>query len=208
MKILLLDCDQTLYRSHELMTQIRERMVLYMVRVLGKPVGEMAELRKKYLKAYGTTLAGLMRHQQIDPYEYMKFVHDVDISDYLKNDQRLHQTLTALGVPVNILSNAPLDHIKNVLSKLGISDIPEKIYSIEDFNFEGKPNFCCFQKVCSDFRVEPSQCWLVDDDPQNLEGARDFGMHTCLVDEKPDESFDLTIPDIYELSNHKQLFGE
>jgi putative hydrolase of the HAD superfamily len=208
MKILLLDCDQTLYQNAGLMSAIRERMVLYMVKVLGKPVEEMAELRKKYLKAYGTTLAGLMRHQQIDPYQYMKFVHHIDISDYLKTDPRLRKTLTTLGIPINILSNAPRDHIGNVLSKLGIGDVPEKIYSIEDFNFEGKPNFCCFQKVCNDFRVEAAECLLVDDDPQNLEGARDFGMHTCLVDEKPDGKFDLSIPDIYELSNHKELFGE
>lgn len=202
MKTLLLDCDQTLYCNPEFLSAIRERMVLYMVKVLGKPVEEMMELRKKYLKAYGTTLSGLMRHQSIDPYDYMDFVHDVDAKLFLKQDEKLRKMLLSLGVHVYILSNAPINHIRKVLGLLGISDVPERIFSIEDFDFHGKPNRSCFEKVCTELGVEPQDCWLVDDDEQNLEGAAQFGMHTCLVGNQEDGSFDLRIDTIHQLEEH------
>jgi putative hydrolase of the HAD superfamily len=208
MKIIFLDCDQTLYRNNELMTAIRERMVQYMVKVLGKPVEEMVELRKSYLKSYGTTLAGLMRHQKIDPYDYMRFVHEVDVTGYINEDKKLRQTLLSLGVPIYILSNAPRDHVEKVLGILGISDIPIKIFTIEDFDFEGKPNRRCFEKVCSELGTTADSCWLVDDDAQNLEGAREFGMKTCLIDGQDGDGCDLEISTIYELANYRNLFLE
>ena len=177
-------------------------MVLYMVKVLGRPVEEMVELRKKYLKAYGTTLSGLMRHQDIDPYEYMNFVHDVDARLYLKQDMKLREMLLALGMHVHILSNAPIAHIRKVLGLIGISDIPERIFSIEDFDFHGKPNRSCFEKVCVELGVQPGECWLVDDDDQNLEGAAQFGMHTCLVGSQEDGNFDLKIDNIHQLEDY------
>ncbi|NTU60843.1 MAG: pyrimidine 5'-nucleotidase [Caldiserica bacterium] len=202
MKTLLLDCDQTLYSNLEFISAIRERMVLYMVKVLGRPVEEMVDLRKRYLKAYGTTLSGLMRHQDIDPYDYMNFVHDVDAALFLKQDVKLREMLLSLGVHVYVLSNAPINHIKKVLALLGILDIPERIFSIEDFDFHGKPNRSCFEKVCAELGVQPEECWLVDDDDQNLEGAAQFGMHTCLVGSQEDGCFDLKIDNIHQLEKH------
>lgn len=208
MKILLLDCDQTLYQNPEFISAIRERMVLYMVKVLGKPLDEMVELRKKYLKAYGTTLSGLMLHQNINPYEYMDFVHEVDANLYLKRDDNLREMLLSLDIQVYILSNAPLNHIRKVLALLGISDVPKRVFSIEDFNFQGKPSQSCFEQVCRELNAKPEDCWLVDDDDQNLEGAAKYGIHTCLVGNNPDDSFELNISDIHQLKDHISRFRE
>lgn len=208
MKTVFLDCDQTLYQNPELIGAIRERMVLYMVEKLGRPLEEMTQLRQQYLRAYGTTLAGLMKHQNIDPYEYMEFVHRVDTCDYLKRDDTLRELLTNLGVKVNILSNAPRDHVMKVLSMLGLEGIFDRIFTIEDFNFLGKPNRRCFEKVCTEMSLEPSDCWLFDDDPQNLEGARDFGFKTCLVGQEPCDGFDLHISELKEISRYiKKITG-
>lgn len=202
MKTLLLDCDQTLYQNLEFISAIRERMVLYMVKVLGQPVEQMVELRKRYLKAYGTTLSGLMLHQNIDPYDYMNFVHEVDANLYLKRDDKLREMLLSLDIDIYILSNAPINHIMKVLTLLGISDIPKRIFSIEDFNFQGKPNQSCFEMVCQTLGVKPQDCWLIDDDDQNLEGAAQYGIHTCYVGSNPDGCFELCINNIHQLINH------
>ncbi len=202
-----LDCDQTLYQNMDLMQAIRDRMVHYMVKILGKPLEEMVELRKAYLRAYGTTLAGLMRHQGIDPYDYMRFVHEVDASGYIERDDALRRLLLSLGLPIHILSNAPKDHVEKVLRLVGLEGIFGSIYTIEAFNFEGKPNRSCFEKVCRDLGLEPSECWLIDDDPQNLEGAKDFGFKTCLVGDGEDGIFDLRVSNIKEIEKYKELLS-
>ena len=53
------------------------------------------EIQKKYFYEYGTTLSGLMKHDNIDPQEFLEFVHDIDIS-WLPKDEILREELIKL----------------------------------------------------------------------------------------------------------------
>jgi len=50
------------------------------------------EIQKKYFYEYGTTLSCLMNHDNIDPQEFLEFVHDIDIS-WLPKDEILRESL-------------------------------------------------------------------------------------------------------------------
>ena len=46
------------------------------------------ELQTNYFHKYNTSLNGLMIHHEIDPKEFLDFVHDIDLS-FLKKDTAL-----------------------------------------------------------------------------------------------------------------------
>ena len=45
---------------------------------------------KKYFLEYGTTLSGLMKRENIDPDEFLEFVHDINL-EILKPNNRIDQ---------------------------------------------------------------------------------------------------------------------
>ncbi len=201
---LFLDCDQTLYRCEPLIHEIRERMVLFMSKVINKPADELARIRAFYLREYGTTLAGLMAHENINPQGFVDFVHNVKHERHLKRDPRVRKALIETGMPIYIASNAPRPHIIRVLEILEISDIPKAIFSIEDFGYKGKPNRNSYAHLLSVTSTSPQEAVFVDDYASNLEPARSLGMITCLVGE---EEYSPKIESILELPSFLSQLG-
>ncbi|HXF85824.1 MAG TPA: hypothetical protein VNK49_10600 [Anaerolineales bacterium] len=81
------DLDDTLYpASTGLWEALKERMSLYMRERVGIPENEVPILREQYFKMYGTTLRGLQIRHGVDAEDYLAFVHDVPVEDYLKPD--------------------------------------------------------------------------------------------------------------------------
>ena len=196
---LFLDCDQTLYRNSELVGEIRSRMVLFMANVFpGKSLEEVTAIRVDYLRRYGTTMAGLLANQNIHPKDFLSFVHEVDQAKYLVHDPRLVNTLTNLKMPIFIASNAPRSHVKRVLELLGISHIPEKIFGIEDFGFDGKPSPNSYRVMLERTGTKPQDALIVDDYVINVRGAVEAGMNACILGDE-DEGFKPKIDDIYQL---------
>ena len=75
------DLDNTLYpASCRLFEQVQHRMNEYICTRLAVSPDEAAELRRLYFREHGTTLSGLMAVHQIDPHEFLAFVHDVDLA--------------------------------------------------------------------------------------------------------------------------------
>lgn len=196
---LFLDCDQTLYRNNDLVSQIRSRMVLFMSRLFpSKSLEEVTAIRAFYLKEYGTTLAGLMTHESVNPLDFLSFVHDIDQSRYLSRDVKLFNLLSGIGMPIYIASNAPRDHVSRVLDILGISSLPAGIFGIEDFAFNGKPSPQSYKTMLNFANAVPSQSLFVDDYAINVKGALDMGMNALLVGDD-DEGFKPKIDNIYQL---------
>ena len=87
------DLDNTLYSGQtKVFEMIDKRMSAYISKKLNVDLIKAKEIQKKYFYESGTTLSGLMKHNNIDPYEFLNFIHDIDIS-WLSKDLLLREEL-------------------------------------------------------------------------------------------------------------------
>src|SRR3989304_2202849 len=94
---LILDLDDTLYpRRTGLMEEIGRRILLYLTERMGFSPEESVELRKRFNVQYGTALRGLQIEHTIDPADYLHFVHDVPLQNYLALDPALGAMLSRI----------------------------------------------------------------------------------------------------------------
>src|SRR3970040_609967 len=83
-RLIFFDLDDTLYRRESGVWQaIRGRIESYMRQRLHIPKSRFASLRAAYLATYGSSLRGLMENYQVDPDDYLLFVHDLPIEAML-----------------------------------------------------------------------------------------------------------------------------
>src|ERR671939_102070 len=74
------DLDNCLYpASTGLFSLIDERMGAYIERLLGVDAIEARRVQKMHFHGSGTTLAGLMKHHEVDPHHFMGEVHDIPL---------------------------------------------------------------------------------------------------------------------------------
>jgi pyrimidine 5'-nucleotidase len=133
---LFFDLDDTLYPgSNGLWALIRERMGWYMVEVLGLPESEVPALRRKYYETYGTTLRGLQIHHQVDVDDYLHYVHDLPLEQFLQPNPELRALLLSLPQQRWIFTNADADHARRVMSVLGVQDCFTGIIDIRAIGF-------------------------------------------------------------------------
>ena len=131
-KNLLLDLDGTVYQDLEsVFGQVSKLMTKYISEKLNVDLKKAKELQTNYFYKYNTSLNGLMIHHDIPPKEFLKYVHDIDLS-FMKKDLVLREELENLDMRKLIFTNGSTDHAKNVLSHLGIDDLFENIFDITD----------------------------------------------------------------------------
>src|SRR5690242_17706922 len=106
-RYILFDLDETLYPATSgLMPAIGDRMRLYLEQRYHLDPERAHELQKRYWLQYGTTLRGLMLEREIDPLDYLQFVHDVEVAQFISPDERLRQTLAEIPYERVIVTNA------------------------------------------------------------------------------------------------------
>ena len=176
------DLDDTLYPSTSgLWHAIGERISLYMVERLGMHKDEVLARREHYFKAFGTTLNGLRRDFTVDTDDYLAFVHDLPLADYIQPDLELDEMLLRLPLAKIVFTNADLDHALRVLQRLGVTNHFERIVDIRAMEFVNKPNEGAYLRTLELIGATPEECVLVEDSPRNLHTARALGMRTVLV---------------------------
>ena len=75
------DLDNTLYpASCRLFDQVQRRMNEFICARLAVSEAQAAELRRTYFREHGTTMNGLMKVHNIDPHDFLAFVHEVDLA--------------------------------------------------------------------------------------------------------------------------------
>jgi putative hydrolase of the HAD superfamily len=182
MDAVLFDLDNTLYPSEcDLFSLIDVRINRYMEDIVAIAPADVDTLRRRYWQDYGATLQGLIRHHAIDPEDYLVYVHAVDIGSRLSHDLELRQTLEALAVPSYIFSNGSRCHVERVVAALGLEGLFSDIFDIRIADYQPKPNPGPYQQVLARLKVTGSRCVMVEDQPQNLQTAKQFGMKTVLV---------------------------
>ncbi len=175
------DLDDTLYPPEtQFMGLIQARINAYMVRTVGLPAVEAMVVQKGYLRDYGTSLAGLMAHYQIDPKDFLAEVHDVPL-DLLSPDPGLRAGLERLKGPRLVFTNGATVHAHRVLEKLGIADLFDGVFALEDADLIPKPDLRTFTRMTERFGVDPASAAFFEDTPRNLKPAKSIGMTTVLV---------------------------
>lgn len=181
--VLFFDLDDTLYsNTNGLWEAIRERMTDFMRERLGFPPDEIPELRSNYFETYGTTLRGLQINHSVDSDEYLAYVHDLPLEEFISPDPNLHDLLFSLPQHKWIFTNADENHAKRVLGILGLTDCFTGIIDVRALGFLCKPDRKAYQRALSLVNgADPNHCVLLDDSPRNLEPAYQIGFTTVLV---------------------------
>ena len=176
------DLDNTLYPAQcNLFAQIEEKMGFYVQRALGVPLVEAKKIQKDYFRRYGTTLNGLMQVNGIDPYDYLRFVHDIDRTG-LRPCPRLDAVLDRLAGQKIIYTNGARDHAEKTLDCLGLSRHFSDIFDIADADFIPKPKPENYHRMIEKLGVDPKKSVFFEDTAQNLAPAHQLGMATVWIE--------------------------
>jgi len=180
---LFFDLDETLYsKGNGLWDAIAARMNEYIHVQLNLPPEDVSILRRHYYESYGTTLRGLQIHHQVDADEYLAFVHDLPLEDYIQPDPQLYKLLSSLHIRKWIFTNADANHASRVLDILGLSDCFEGILDVRAIGFACKPEIEAYHRALTLANEDqPNNCILLDDSVRNLAPAKDLGFTTVLV---------------------------
>ncbi len=185
------DLDNTLYpAAHSLFPQIDTRIRAYIANHLDMELDEAYRLQKHYYREYGTTLRGLMSVHDVNPHDFLSYVHDIDHS-VLDPSPRLSAALGALPGRKLIFTNGSHEHAERVLARLDIAQHFQAIFDIVDADFIPKPDIRPYQMLGTRFDVQFNHAAMVEDLERNLQPAADLGMATVWIkqDEHPDRNF-------------------
>ncbi|MDL1911360.1 pyrimidine 5'-nucleotidase [Chloroflexi bacterium CFX6] len=176
------DLDDTLYPSSTgLWNALKERMNLYMRDRVGIPEEDIPVLREQYFKMYGTTLRGLQARHNVDAQDFLAFVHDVPLGDYLTPDPIQRRVIASLPTRNLIFTNADVHHARRVLAALELDDLFEFIVDINELSPYCKPmpeSFAIAQELADE--PDPRKCVMIDDLSRTTRAALDAGMASIL----------------------------
>ncbi len=199
---ILFDLDNTLYPQESgILKKIDRRIDLFLMEKLEEPLETVDKIRQIYRNKYGTTLQGVKIHFNIEPMEYIEYVHNFEPSEILSPSIELQKMLERMAAKKSIFTNSPESHAQRVLKALGVENHYEHIFDILYFNYEGKPNVSAYEKVLSHIDVPAKNCIMIDDWESNLETAKGLGMTTVLIGAKELSYVDYCIDNILELEN-------
>ena len=180
-RIWIFDLDNTLYPAEcNLFAQVDQRMAEFIQRYLGVPFAYAKHLQKSYYRQFGTTLAGMMRVHNMDPTEFLDYVHDIDLA-VVDQHPELRQAIDGLAGRKLIFTAGSHAHAERVATKLGVLDLFEDIIDIVDAGFIPKEKREAYDRLLASHGVEPTAAAMFEDMPHNLEPAHALGMTTCLV---------------------------
>jgi pyrimidine 5'-nucleotidase len=187
---LFFDLDDTLYpASSGLWPAIKDRMNLYMLERLGLSENDIPFLREQYFKMYGTTLRGLQERHQVDKDDFLAFVHDLPLKDYLSPNPIVRDVIASLPTRNVIFTNADVPHARRVLAALQLDDLFETVVDVNAVAPYCKPmpeSFAIAMELADE--PDPRKCVMIDDLPRTTRAALNVGMASLLYGcEEPTE---------------------
>lgn len=180
---LLFDLDDTLYPpSTGLWNVIRARMHTYMTERMGIEEELAHKLRPHFLETYGTNLRGLQHEYEVDSDDYLAYVHDLPLAEFIQPNPELRAMLLSLPYARWVFTNADTAHAERVINVLGLAGCFNGIIDVRAINFLNKPVPQAYLKAMEIAGVKRTQdCLFFDDALRNLLPAKRLGMHTALV---------------------------
>ncbi len=175
------DLDNTLYPANShLFPQVAERMNTFLMERFGLDRDGATTMRREYYLEYGTTLAGLMTRHNMEPDDFLDYVHDVDHS-VIRPHPELGDAISQLPGKKYIFTNGSVRHAENCAHRLEILEVFDGIHDIKACNYEPKPEPSAFASFTQRFDVAPGTAAMFEDLPHNLATAHDLGITTVLV---------------------------
>jgi putative hydrolase of the HAD superfamily len=197
------DLDNCLYpASSGLFSLIDERMGAYIQRLLGCSPDEAKVVQKSHFHEHGTTLAGLMKHHEIDPHDFLDDVHDIPL-DRITLNEPLGDALARLPGRKFVFTNGDAPYARRVLDAIGIGEHFDDLHDVHASSYRPKPDPYGYTLLCERFGIDPAHALLADDMAQNLAPAKALGMTTVWVDngsERGNHGFDESFID-HRISN-------
>lgn len=179
----LFDYDLTLYPWAEagVLHSLDERINAYIIQHFQCDVQEANAIRQKYWTAHGTTLAGLMKYEGVDPHHYFDFIHQGGtIQRPLPNDA-LKQWLGSIEGPKFVFTNARSDWASIGLQSMGIEGCFEGLFDLEFFGWNGKPEPVVYEQLHGHLELDGRPVIFFDDKWENLIPARSQGWQTVWI---------------------------
>jgi putative hydrolase of the HAD superfamily len=156
-------------------------MTLYMIERLGLPEDDVPFLREQYFKMYGTTLRGLQERHNVDKDDFLAFVHDLPLKDYLSPNPVLRKVIASLPTRNLIFTNADVSHARRVLAALELEDLFETVVDVNAVAPYCKPmpeSFAIAMELADE--PDPRKCVMIDDLPRMTRAALSVGMASLL----------------------------
>lgn len=186
------DLDNTLHdASHQVFPAINRNMNAYIAAVLGErgmPADAAAvnAARIGYLRRYGATLLGMVRHHEVRPAHFLEEVHRFDdLAGMLRAEPGLGRHLARLPGAKVLLTNAPREYSSAVLRHFGLQHHFGHHIAIEAMQvhrqLRPKPSKSLLRKLLARHRTPARRCILVEDTLANLKAAKALGMRTVWI---------------------------
>jgi putative hydrolase of the HAD superfamily len=203
-QFLLLDVDNTLYApSCGVVDRVDVLINRYLIERVGIAPDQVDDIRRRLWSDYGTTLHGLMYDHGVDPEDYLRFVHAIEIDDVLPANPDLARMLARIPMLKVAVTNGSAVHARGVLDCLGVRELFFRVYGLERLAFVPKPYVQAYQLVLADLHAHGRDCVFVEDRPANLRAARQLGMRTVHVADGGTraEDADVAVRSILELES-------
>lgn len=176
------DLDNSLYpASANLFELIDTRMGEFIQKLLGVDPQEARRVQKLYFHEHGTTLAGLMAAEGVDPHEFLDYVHDIDLAR-ITADPAVVRAIDKLPGRKFVFTNGDAAYAGRVLGKLGLANAFDGMHDIHAMDYVPKPNPAAYSAMCERLAIEPGSALFVEDMARNLVPAKTLGMTTVWVD--------------------------
>lgn len=176
------DLDDTLYPSStNLWKAIKQRMNDFMRERMNIPEAEIPALREKYFLQYGTTLRGLQKHHDIDVEDFLAYVHDLPLDQYLTPNPAQRSVIASLPTRKLVFTNADIPHADRVLNALRLRDLFPTIIDVTTVAPYCKPmpeSFEIALHIAGE--TDPSRCVMIDDLARTTRAARAAGLFSIL----------------------------
>jgi pyrimidine 5'-nucleotidase len=194
------DLDNTLYPADSgLWEAIGAHIETYLSEEMHMSVNDADKFRIYCRENFGTTLQGLKSLYDIDEQQYLKYVHDVDLSLYLSKDQHLISLIESLPQRKIIFTNADENHSRHVLRYLEIEPFFEQIIDVHKLKPYVKPDPESYRKALELAEISSAgDCIFLDDYLPNVLGAQEAGYFSVLVSNKIND-YPHQIQDIFGL---------
>lgn len=180
----LFDLDNTLYLpDHGPLPQVDHLMNRFIVEKYQTSYPEAVQLRKDFCSRYGTTMEGLIRHFDIDPIEFLEYVHDVDPEHLPSEDRQLQRIMAQIPWPKYVLTNSYRKYAQRVIRALQIETYIDEVFDVVFMGLKNKIAPESYRLIMNHIDPEsPPQAFIMFGDLWiYLEAAHHLGLTTVLV---------------------------
>ncbi|KAJ2663192.1 suppressor of deletion of TFIIS [Coemansia sp. RSA 1200] len=177
--VLFLDIDNCLYPPNLGIDRLMKDRIHAYGRELGLDSASVEETCTTYLRDYGLTVRGLMKHHDIDPAGFNEKVDgSIPIEDIIHPNPLLRTMIETTTARVWGFTNAGHDHAWRVLKCLDVADLFEGVTFCDylEPDFPCKPEPRSYAKAMNEASVDdPSLCFFADDSLMNVQVALGLG---------------------------------